>query len=120
MQLPHALLLSVAVALLETIPALGPFASGVLAGAASLQAQSLSAVGFTIAYVIALRLFVDNVVCPLVLGRATALPPVVVIFALLMGGLLFGLPGFLLAVPAAAAVRIVLKAIYEERRGGLV
>ena len=114
LHLPHAMLLSVAVALLETIPALGPLASGVLAGAASLQAQSLSAVGFTIAYVIALRLFIDNVVCPLVLGRATALPPVVVIFALIVGGLLFGLPGFLLAVPAAAVVRIVLKAIYED------
>jgi predicted PurR-regulated permease PerM len=118
LHLPHALLLSVAVALLETIPALGPFASGVLAGAASLQAYSLSAVGFTIAYVIALRLFVDNVVCPLVLGRATALSPVVVILALVVGGLMFGLPGFLLAVPAAATVRIVLKAIYEDQGGG--
>ena len=114
LHLPHALLLSVAVALLETIPALGPLASGVLAGAASLQAYSLGAVGFTIAYVIALRLFIDNVVCPLVLGRATTLPPVVVIFALIVGGLMFGLPGFLLAVPAAAAVRIVLKAVYED------
>ena len=84
-------------------------------GAASLQALSLSSVGFTIVDVIALRLFVDNVVCPLVLGRATALPPVVVIFALAVGGLLFGLPGFLLAVPAAAVVRIVLKAIYEDQ-----
>ena len=116
--LPHALLLSVAVALLETIPALGPLASGVLAGAASLQAHSLGTVWFTIAYVIALRLFIDNVVCPLVLGRATTLPPVVVIFALVMGGLLFGLPGFLLAVPAAAVVRIVLKAVYEGPGGG--
>jgi predicted PurR-regulated permease PerM len=115
LHLPHAMLLSVAVALLETVPALGPLASGVLAGAASLQAQSLNAVGFTIAYVIALRLFIDNVVCPLVLGRATTLHPVVVILALLMGGLLFGLPGFLLAVPTAAVVRIVLKAVYEDR-----
>ena len=114
LHLPHAMLLSVAVALLETIPALGPLASGVLAGAASLQEQSLGAVGFTIVYVIALRLFIDNVVCPLVLGRATALPAVVVIFALIVGGLMFGLPGFLLAVPAAAVVRIVLKAIYER------
>ena len=42
LHLPHAMLLSVAVALLETVPALGPLASGVLAGAASLQAQSLT------------------------------------------------------------------------------
>ena len=118
LHLPHAMLLSVAVALLETIPALGPFASGVLAGAASLQANSLAAVGFTIVYVIVLRLFVDNVVAPLVLGRATTLPPVVVILALVVGGLLFGVPGFLLAVPAAAVVRIVLKATYENQGGG--
>ena len=101
LHLPHAMLLSVAVALLETIPALGPLASGVLAGAASLQAQSLSAVGFTIAYVIALRLFIDNVVCPLVLGRATALPPVVVIFALLDGRAAVRAPG----LPAGRAGR---------------
>lgn len=114
LHLPHAMLLSVAVALLETIPGLGPFASGVLAGAASLQAHTLAAVGFTIAYVIALRLFIDNVVGPLVLGRATTLPAVVVIFVLVVGGLMFGIPGFLLGVPAAAVVRIVLKAIYED------
>lgn len=118
LHLPHAMLLSVAVALLETIPGLGPFASGVLAGAASLQAHTLTAVGFTIAYVIALRLFIDNVVGPLVLGRATTLPAVVVIFVLVVGGLMFGIPGFLLGVPAAAVVRIVLKAIYEDQGGG--
>ena len=118
LHLPHAMLLSVAVAVLETIPALGPFASGVLAGAASLQANSLGTVEFTIFYVIALRMFIDNVVAPLVLGRATTLPHVVVIFALVVGGLLFGVPGFLLAVPAAAVVRIVLKAIYEDQGGG--
>jgi predicted PurR-regulated permease PerM len=117
LHLPHAMLLSVAVALLETIPGIGPFASGVLAGAASLQAHSLTAVGFTIVYVIALRLFIDNVVGPLVLGRATTLPALVVIFALVVGGLLFGIPGFLLAVPAAAVVRIVLKAVYEDGGG---
>lgn len=115
LRLPHALILSIAIGLLETIPGLGPFLSGVLAGLASLSAHSLMATGFTIFYVIALRLVVDNVVGPLVLGRQTELPPLAVIFSLIVGGLLFGLPGFLLAVPVGAIVRIVLVAVYEDR-----
>jgi predicted PurR-regulated permease PerM len=115
LHLPHALILSIAIALLETIPGLGPFLSGVLAGLASLSAHSLLAIGFTIFYVIALRLFVDNVVGPILLGRQTELPPLAVIFSLVVGGLLFGVPGFLLAVPICATARIVLAAVYEDR-----
>lgn len=115
LHLPHALILSIVIALLETIPGLGPFLSGVLAGLSSLSAHSLAATGLTIVYVIALRLVVDNVVAPIVLGRQTELPPFAVILSIVVGGLLFGLPGFLLAVPIGATVRIVLRAAYEDR-----
>ena len=61
-----------------------------------------------------LRVSVDNVVGPLVLGRAVTLHPVVIIIAFLMGASLFGIIGVFVAVPVAAAVKIVLAVWYGE------
>ncbi len=66
-----------------------------------------------LAFYIALRLSIDQVVGPLVLGRAVELHPVVIIFAFLAGGVLFGALGVLLAVPFAAAIKTVLSVYYE-------
>jgi predicted PurR-regulated permease PerM len=51
----------------------------------------------------------DNLVAPLVLGRAVYLNPIVVVFAFLAGGTLFGMLGLLLAIPVAASIRVVIK-----------
>ncbi len=66
------------------------------------------------AFAIALRLSIDQIVGPLVLGRAAQLHPVVIIFAFLTGAALFGIIGLLLAVPFAAAIKIVLMMYYAE------
>src|SRR6185437_11177815 len=46
-----------------------------------------------------------HVVAPLVLGKALRINPLLVIFALLFGGELFGILGALLALPTAAVIR---------------
>jgi predicted PurR-regulated permease PerM len=43
------------------------------------------------------------------MGRSLGLHPLVVIFALLIGGRFFGLPGLIFAVPFTAIMRIFLK-----------
>ena len=50
--------------------------------------------------------------------RAAELPPVLVIFCFLGGGVIFGVPGAILAVPAALGLKVLLGALYraqEER-----
>jgi predicted PurR-regulated permease PerM len=49
-----------------------------------------------------------------VLGRAAQLHPVVIIFSFFSGAALFGIIGLLLAVPVAAAIKIILGVYYAE------
>ena len=57
---------------------------------------------------------IDQGVGPLVMGRAARLHPVVVLFVFIVGGVLYGPLGVLLAVPLAATVKIVLMVYYDE------
>ena len=112
--LPHAILLSITVGALEIIPALGPFTSLVLVGFSSLQQHSLGIAGALMAYAVALRLVIDNVLGPIVLGRSAKLRPVAIIFAFVVGAALFGVVGLLLAVPVAVCIVIVLEYYYAD------
>ena len=111
--LPHAVLLSAAVGALEIIPALGPFTSLLLVGLTSLQQGDVGTAVGLMAYAVFLRLAIDNVLGPLVLGRSAKLHPVVVIFAFVIGATLFGVLGLLLAVPVAGCLVIILEGYYS-------
>lgn len=114
-----AVLISAAVGVLELIPVVGPAASIALFGAAALiEGRGLWTFASFMALAVFLRVSVDNVVGPLVLGRAVALHPVVIIIAFLIGASLFGVIGVFVAVPVAAGVKIVLSAWYGEDRAG--
>ncbi|MGC2222534.1 MAG: AI-2E family transporter, partial [Methylocella sp.] len=112
--LRNAVLLAILTGLLEMIPVVGPASSAVIAGLAAISgATSIWNIAAYAIYAIALRLSIDQLVAPVVLGRASALPPVLIIFCFLAGGVLFGIPGVILAVPLALTIRIVLATLYE-------
>jgi predicted PurR-regulated permease PerM len=106
--IPYPLLLALIIALLELIPLFGPIVSGVLTFAVALTNGDLLFTVKVVIFYLALRFTVDQAVGPIVLGKAVTLSPVVVIFAFLAGGTLFGFLGLLFAVPAAAVLRVVL------------
>jgi predicted PurR-regulated permease PerM len=56
------------------------------------------------------------VIAPLIMGQQVGLHPLVVIAAVYIGGDLFGFIGILLAVPGAAVVVVLLKALVEHYR----
>jgi predicted PurR-regulated permease PerM len=108
--LHYALPLAVATGVVEIVPFVGPI---VAATVSTLFAMSQGGVplatGVLIFYVI-LRQAEDQIVMPVVLGRAVEIHPLVVIFAVLSGGALAGVLGTLLAVPVAAAIKVILDA----------
>ncbi len=53
-----------------------------------------------------------NIISPKILGDCVGLHPLVIIFALLAGGHLWGLPGLVTAIPLAAISKILLKYIF--------
>ena len=112
--LPGAVLLAVAVGILELVPVIGPLSSAILIGAVAMQQDSLQAATLLVAFVIGLRLSIDNIVGPIVLGQASRLHPVVVIAGFVCGAMLFGIVGLLLAVPTAMCIKIALEHYYAE------
>lgn len=118
LHLPYALLLSLLTGVLELLPVLGPAASAGIVGLLSLEQHGLWAVVAFAVYVTVFRVVIDRLIGPIILGKAVSLHPVVVIFAFLAGGLFLGIAGVILAVPVAAAVKIVLDYYYSHPMRG--
>ncbi len=114
LHVPDAPLLALALGVLETVPAIGPMASAAIVGVVALQLHNPTTMALMVGYAIALRLVIDDVVAPPVLGRSVTVHPVVVMLAYALGAVLFGVTGLLLAVPAAACARIWLEAAYGD------
>ncbi|HUB65042.1 MAG TPA: AI-2E family transporter [Methylocella sp.] len=113
--LSHALVLALITGVLELIPVAGPALSAALAGLVAIQTATGvgNIIGYTL-YAIALRLSIDQLIGPLVLGHAAQLHPVQIIFCFFAGGVLFGIPGLILAVPLALTAKVVLATLYGE------
>lgn len=118
--LPHAVLLSITVGVLELIPAIGPAVSMAIVGLVAIQQASVTGTLFLMAFALALRLSIDNLFGPLVLGQAARVHPVVIIIGFVVGAMLFGVVGLLLAVPTAVIIKTALQYYYSEpiRSGG--
>lgn len=90
------------------IPLVGPWVGGVPGVIIALTTgDSLQAVGVVVVMVVAQQ--IDNhFITPQVMQRAVSLHPAAVILALLAGGSLGGFFGLLMAVPLAAALKILI------------
>jgi len=113
---PFALTLGVWAALTEIIPYIGPVIGAI-------PAVVIAFIDAPIKGIITLILFVvvqqieSNLLVPKIMGKAVGLSPVVIIFAILVGAKLGGLIGVILAVPAAAAISVLVRE-YEGRLNG--
>jgi predicted PurR-regulated permease PerM len=114
LRLPHAPLLAIVMAMLELIPVVGPVSAALVVGLVAVGQGSLWQVVAAGVFCLILRLSIDQFVGPLVLGRAVTLHPVTIIFAFLAGGALWGLLGVILAVPAAAIIKLAVAHAYGE------
>src|SRR5262249_57405345 len=70
---------------------------------------STTAAIIAIAIMVAYQQFEDRVLVPRIYGQTLRLPTIAVVLAILAGGELLGLTGALLALPAAATIRVVVE-----------
>ncbi len=110
--LPYALPIAIATGVLEVIPLLGPITAGSIAAVVALVHGGTGMMLWVIAAYFLLRQAEDQLVMPIVVGRAVDLHPLVTIFAVLVGAASVGVLGALLAVPIAAALRVLLEYLY--------
>ena len=90
--------------LMELIPYVGPFLGAAPPVLVALFQDPLTAVWVSLLFV-GLQQIEGHVVAPLVFGHALRINPLLVIFALLFGGELYGILGALMALPTAAVLR---------------
>jgi len=99
--------------LMELIPYVGPFLGAAPPMIVALFQDPLTAVWVGLLFV-ALQQIEGHIVAPTVFGHALRINPLLVIFALLFGGELFGILGALLALPTAAVLRETIVYLREH------
>jgi predicted PurR-regulated permease PerM len=109
----YALLFGTWVALTELIPYLGPWLGAVPPFVYALVVHPISALWVALLF-LGIHQIEGHVVVPKVMGSALRLHPLLVIFGLLAGGEIYGLPGVLVALPLLAAGRAAWE-FFSER-----
>jgi predicted PurR-regulated permease PerM len=112
--IPYAALLGMLVALLDLVPVIGSTIGGIIVTLVALTV-SVPVAGFTLAFYVAFRIAEDYLLIPRIMSRTVQVPAVATIVAVLLGAALLGLIGALVAIPVAAAVRLVLQEVTFHR-----
>ena len=94
----YALMLAVLAAIFEVIPIFGPVLAAIPAILIAFLQSPMLALAALILYVI-VQQFENHLIYPTVMKKATGVPPLIIILAILVGGKLGGIFGILLAVP---------------------
>jgi predicted PurR-regulated permease PerM len=119
LHVPFSLALALISGVLEIVPLVGPIIAAALAGTVAFSTRGSDTTIVVLVVYLVVRQLEDQVVMPLVIGRAVHLHPVITIFAVLVGLSTWGILGGLLAVPVAAALNVTLHELYPEETGDL-
>jgi predicted PurR-regulated permease PerM len=111
---PYSLALGLFAGLVEFIPYLGPIMSAGIAILVALGTEP-SLVLWTIGLFVVVQQAENNVLQPMIQKSQVEIPPVLLIVVLFGMGLLFGVPGVLVATPLLAVVIVAVRRIYVER-----
>ncbi len=112
--IPFALLLGILSGLLAFIPFVGPAISVVPPILLALADDPVKALWVILAYA-GVQFVEGNIIQPLVMSRAVSLHPVIIVFALLIMGTLFGFVGVLIAIPLVAALHVLVHELWVKR-----
>lgn len=114
LKLPLAMLISVVVGVTNIIPFFGPFIGAVPSIILLLCIEPWSAVKFGI-LILVLQQLDGNIIGPKILGKATKLSSFWVMFAIIVGGGLFGFIGMILGVPTMAVIYVYITRLVNKK-----
>lgn len=107
------LILGLLAGITEVIPIVGPLIA--FTPALILGFLDSTGTGITVILLYGLIQFIEgNILVPKIMGKKLDVHPLTVMFALLCGGLLGGIGGMLLALPAAATLKVLFDQYYPE------
>jgi predicted PurR-regulated permease PerM len=108
---PSALTLGLLAGVLEFVPIVGPVIAAIPAILLAL-AQGPEVALWTLGLYLVVQQVEGNLLQPLIQQHAVRMPAAVLLFALLVAGILFGLTGVVLAAPLAVATLVMVKRLY--------
>ncbi|HYI38911.1 MAG TPA: AI-2E family transporter [Allosphingosinicella sp.] len=108
---PAAWAIGLIAGLAEFVPYLGIFIAAIPAVVLGFG-QGTDTGLWTIGVLIAVQQLQGNLVMPLLQNRMVDLPPAVTIFGIIAAGILFGIPGVLLATPLTIVVLVLIRRLY--------
>jgi predicted PurR-regulated permease PerM len=113
--LPFWLLIGIVAGFLNLIPFLGPVVGGALAALVALLHGDVWQAVWAVAIMILVQQVDNHLITPMIQRARVNLSPLVIVLALIVGAALAGLLGVLVAIPATAALRIVVGHLWRTR-----
>lgn len=114
LNIPYAIVISVLIGFCALIPMVGTFIGAAVGCLILAMESSLYTIGFLI-FIVTLSQFDGNLTYPRIVGKSIGLPAMWVLFALMIGGSLYGIIGMLIFVPVASTLYDLLTD-YKTRR----
>ena len=114
---PSALALGLIAGVTEFIPIIGPVL-GAIPALLLASTESWNTVLWTLAVFVVVQQVENNIIMPLVMGNAVAVPPAVGLFAVVAIGVLFGPLGLLLGYPLAIVIDVAVRRLYVHETLG--
>jgi predicted PurR-regulated permease PerM len=105
---PYALLLGFVVAVFQAIPMVGAVISGPVVLLVVLATSGWVKMLIVLAIFAVVQIVDQNVLSPIIFGPRVQLSFLLIIFSTVVGGMLLGIPGAFLAVPAAAVLQVIV------------
>ena len=117
MRVPFVAVLALLMFVLDLLPLVGATLGGVVVTAAIflLDTHPWKAITFAVIFIVYQQVE-SHTLYPIVMGRTVKIGAIAVFFVTLAGATLGGILGALLAIPAGAAISIVLKDLFDQRR----
>ncbi|MBI2036103.1 AI-2E family transporter [Candidatus Microgenomates bacterium] len=116
-----SLILGMVIGLAEIVPMIGPIIAGSIVtivalvdGTSAFGLHPLYDAGVILAAYVILNQAENYLIVPQIMGKVTQLHPLMIFFSVLAGGHLFGILGFILAVPIVASLRIVFEYLLDK------
>jgi predicted PurR-regulated permease PerM len=112
--IPYPALLGLLIFLLDLIPVIGSTVGGAIVTLVALTVSIPVAVA-TLIFYIAYRLAEDYLLVPRIIGHTVKVPALGGMVAIVLGGVVMGIIGALIALPVAAAIQLLLEEITFPR-----
>ena len=110
---PYAPLIAVVIGVTNMIPVFGPFIGAIPSILILLIIKPLYALEFGI-FIVILQQIDGNIIGPKILGEAVGLPTLWVMFAIIVGGALFGAVGMFVGVPIFSVIYVLVGEVISE------